>query len=114
MLLGRMRSMGAQRKHHLQQQFVRIDVTCIARKAVLAAYLAELARPVSQDCGRSGVGQVGKLRAAGTIKASTHKPAAAQLVIARCIEAECALFGRKLLALAPDKFTSTYEGMING
>src|SRR5712692_724046 len=91
--LERMRSMGAQRKHHLQEQFIRIDITCVARKTVLPTHLAELARPVGQDGGGPSVGQVGKLTAAGTIKASTHEPAAAQLIIARCVEAECALFG---------------------
>src|ERR1700680_410041 len=48
-LLERMRSMGAQRKHYLQEQFIGIDITRVAHKAVLATHLAELARPVSQD-----------------------------------------------------------------
>src|ERR1700757_3875839 len=48
-LLERMRSVGAQRKHYLQEQFIGIDIACVARKAVLATHLAELARPVGQD-----------------------------------------------------------------
>src|SRR6266567_6713307 len=113
-LLERMRSVGAQRKHHLQQQLISIDITRIARKAVLATYLAEFARPVGEHCGCSRVGEVGELAATGAIEASTHKPAATQLIISRCVETESALFGRKLLPLTPYKLTSPNKGMVNG
>src|ERR1700736_1199725 len=113
-LLERMGPMRAERKHHLHQEFIGIDITRVASETALSAQLAEFAWPVGQHRGRALIGPTGKLTPIGTIKASANKPAAAQLIIARVVEAECALFGRRVLALAPDELSSSHEGMING
>src|SRR5271165_3489253 len=104
----------AQRKHDLHQKLMRIQITRVAGEAVLSADLGELAGPVGQHRGAALVFQVGELTASRAIEPSTHKPAAAHLIVAGGVEAKGALFGRQLLALAPDKLTASHEGMIDG
>src|SRR5262249_32754140 len=90
-----------------------IDVTGISGKAVLAAYLTKLAGPIGQYGGEALINSAGVLRFSGAVVASTHKPAASQLVVGRGVEAECPLLKRKLLTLAPDELSSTDKGMID-
>src|SRR5437588_2640039 len=108
-----MRSMCAQRKHHLQQQFMRIDITCIVGETVLSTDLTELARPVGQHCRSSLVREIREFTSRGAVKSPAHKPAPSHLIIARSVEAERTLLTRDLLPLAPYEFAAPHKRMIN-
>ena len=105
--------MRSQREQNLEEQFVRLDVIGIVRETILSANLAKFARPIRENnraafvCKRSVTGPV------GPVEATTHEPAACQLVLAGRIEAECPLFGWKLLPLTPDELVARNERVID-
>src|SRR6267378_1448616 len=123
-LLERMRAMRTHHKEKLKQEFVGVRIIGCDRigkmaEAVLAADLAELAGPVGEDSGKTGVRQICVGGMAAAVKAATDGPAAVGAVLAIGIEAEGMLRlekagGRNLVARAPEKFVAEEEGVING
>src|SRR5260370_1025452 len=88
---------------------------------ILATDLAELARPVGQDTGKTGVRQAGIGGAAAAIEAAANGPAAIEAVFGIGIEAESMLGleentggNGKLVAGAPEKLGGGKEGMVDG
>src|SRR6266478_8350211 len=88
---------------------------------ILATDLAELARPVGQDTGKTGVRQAGIGGAAAAIEAAANGPAAIEAVFGIGIEAESMLGleettggSGKLVAGAPEQFGAEEERMIDG
>src|SRR5882724_11805541 len=91
-----MRSVRAHHKKELEEQFVCV---CVAQSrvvpemsvAILATDLAELAGPIGEDTGKTGVRQAGIRSAATAIEAAAKSPAAVDAVFGVGIEAECVL-----------------------
>src|SRR5581483_7667326 len=81
---------------------------------ILAANLAELTRPVCQHQGAAFISEVRQTAAVRAVKASAQKPTSSKLIIRGCIESEGALFGPKLMALAPYELAARDKGMVNG
>src|SRR4051794_36940706 len=67
------------REQELEQELVGIDALGVARMPVLAAHLAELARPVCQQERPALVTQGGILGAVGPVVAAAGEPAAREL-----------------------------------
>src|SRR4051812_2230728 len=108
--------MGAVRadgKLELEQQLVGRRPVRVIDVTVLAAHLAELARPVRQQRGCSAVEQIGIVRALRTVEPASREPAARELVIARDVVTHAALPTVELLAVAPDHFAPTNELVID-
>ena len=83
-------------------------------EAVLAADLAELAGPIGEDSGKTGVRQICVGGMAAAVKAATDRPAAIGPVLSIGIEAKGMLRlekvgGRNLVARAPEKFVAKEE-----
>src|SRR5919109_2791274 len=91
-----------------------VEIARVAGKTVLPAHLTELAGPISQHRRGTLVGQAGGLGAVRLIISSANEPTTAQLVITRGVKAEGTLLKGQLLALAPDEFTTSHQGMVDG
>ena len=108
-------------KEKLKQEFVGVRIIGRHRigevaEAVLAADLTELAGPIGEDSGKTGVRQICVGGVATAVKAATDGPAAIGPVLSIGIEAEGMLrlekVGRRnLVARAPEKFVAEEEGM---
>src|SRR5882762_2801849 len=109
-----MRAVCAHHKEKLKQEFVGVRIIGCDRigkmaEAVLAADLAELAGPVGEDSGKTGVRQICVGGMAAAVEAAADGPAAVGAVFGVGIEAEGMLglekgSGRKLVARAPEEF----------
>src|SRR6476619_2580684 len=106
--------MRSEREDQLHEQFVALFVLRILREAIFSTNLAEFAWPVGKSRGCALVGQGIELAAIGPVKAPAGKPSSAQLIVSRCVPAECSLFTRELLTLAPYELASSYERVIDG
>ena len=87
-ILERMRAVRAQYEQELEEKLIRIAAFGVTGEAVLAANLAELARPVGQDSRKAGIGQPGISGATTAVKAATHGPAAIHPIINGGIQTE--------------------------
>src|SRR3977135_2616089 len=85
----------------------------VASKLILSADLAELARPVGQDRGKTFVNQIRVLSFTRAIVAAANEPPPGQLIVTRSIEAKSALFRWKLLSLTPDPLSSSHKGVVD-
>src|SRR5882762_4821997 len=119
--------MRAVRAHHekkLEQQFVRVGIALIrvipeVPITVLRTDLTELAWPVGENTGKAGVRQVSVGGVAGAVIASADGPAAVHAIIGRGIQAEGVLRlegveERELIAVAPEKFGTEEQRIVNG
>src|SRR6266436_2485073 len=123
-LLERMRAVRAHHEEKLKQEFVGVRIVGCDRigempEAVLSADLAELAGPVGEDSGKTGVRQICICCVAAAVKAAADGPAAVGAVFGVGIEAEGMRGlekggGRNLVARAPEEFIAEQEGVING
>src|SRR6266850_2247927 len=111
--LERMRAVRTHHKEKLKQEFVGVRIIGCDRigempEAVLAADLAELARPIGEDSGKAGIRQICIRCMTAAVKAAADSPAAVGAVFGVGIEAEGMLGlensgGRNLVARAPEK-----------
>src|SRR4029077_12737683 len=85
----------------------------IASKLILSANLAELARPIGKDRGKTLVNEIGVLSFSRAIVASANEPPPGQLIVSGSIEAKSALFRWKLLALTPDQLSSSHKRVVD-
>src|ERR1700730_19143227 len=88
-------------------------------EAVLAADLTELARPVGNNTGKAGVGQMSIAGTAAPIEAPPDGPAAIHTVFGRGVQAKSVLRlenaeWRELIARAPEQLRAEQEILING
>src|SRR5439155_12162746 len=88
---------------------------------ILATDLAELAGPIGEDTGKTGVRQAGIRSAAAAIEAATKCPAAVDAVFGVGVKAESVLgledvgVGQgNLVASAPKEFVAEEEGVVDG
>src|SRR4029077_3682488 len=100
-------------KLELEQQFVVLLPFCKLGEAILPANLAEFARPVGEQRGKTVIGQIRPAGAAGTVIAPSDRPAPVEAIIARSVEAKRALLHGQLVAAAPDKFRAADEVVID-
>lgn len=106
--------MRAENKQKLEAQFVGIEFFSIARKTVLPSDLAELAWPIRQNRGETGVAQISVLGASAAVKAAANGPPAREPVLAGRVEAKGPLCfqggeSRKLIAVAPNQLGARQE-----
>ena len=88
--------MRPENEDELEQQLVGVSPFGVMPEAVLAAELAELARPVSQDAGKTRIDQAGVGGAGAAVETSPGSPTPIQPVIERRVHAEGMLgFGRE-------------------
>src|SRR5207253_7796713 len=97
-----MRAVGADRELELEQQLVCRGTVRIIDMAILAAHLAEFARPVGQDRRPATIEQRRIRRTIRTIVASAQPPAPRELVVAGDVVAHAPLASVELLPIAPD------------
>src|SRR6266403_1079638 len=86
---------------------------------ILATDLAELAGPIGENTGKTGVRQVGICGAAAAVEAAPDSPAAVDAIFRIGIEPESVLGlenvkRRKLVAGAPEQFRAEEERMVDG
>src|SRR5438105_2072894 len=117
--LERMRAVRAHYEQELEEQFIRIPALAVVAEAVLAANLAELARPVGQDSRKAGISQPCISGAAAAVKAATHGPTAVHTIVDGGIQAEgvlClkAIGGGELIARAPDQLVPEENRVVDG
>src|SRR5215211_5542921 len=96
-----MRAVRADRELQLEQELVGSRSVRVVRPPVLAAQLAELARP-ERDQGRIRlVAEIGLVQPIRSIEPAAREPSACELVITRDIEARTVDAPRRSLAPAP-------------
>src|SRR5262245_42798349 len=83
-----MGAVGADGELELEEELVGLDALAVARVAVLAADLAELARPVREESGDTFVDQGRILGALRMVEAQPREPALSELVLQRPVDAE--------------------------
>src|SRR5579872_7270491 len=133
-MLERMRSMGAERKDELKQEFVGFPAFTILGALELAAHLAEFTRPIGEKHGAAGVlnqgadsrrhaggGGLGeRIRglteaALGAVESAAEEPAAAKLVVAGNVIAKGRCGGRSHIGLTrPNELAAADEGTVDG
>ena len=106
--------MGAENEDELEQQLITVLAFSEMSEAVLAADLAELAGPVSENSRKTVIDQIRGTGSARTIKAASDRPSAVEAVIAGGKKTEGALREGELLATAPDEFGSADKIMVYG
>src|SRR5205823_1398187 len=119
----RLRPVRAHHEYKLEKELIGIGVASIGSVpqmsvAILATDLAELARPVGQDTGKTTIRQARVRGAAAAIEASADRPAAVRAVLRRRVHAESVLrlenvHRGKLVPGAPEKFGTEQERMID-
>src|SRR5919201_2978751 len=108
-----MRAVRADGKLELEQEFVCRWRERVARAPVLAAHLAELARPVRENQRAAGIEQRCVGRSIATIVARADEPAPRELVVAGYVHAGAALQAIVLIAAAPHPFGPPDERVID-
>src|SRR5205809_6725136 len=83
-----MGAVGADRELELEEELIGGDVLAVARVAVLAPDLAELARPVGEEQGSALVHERGIVRALRTVESDAREPALRELVLPGDVRAE--------------------------
>src|SRR5947207_7552509 len=111
--LERMRPVRADRELELEQQFVCRWSIAVRRPPILAAHLAELARPVGQQDRLSGIEDRRVLGPVRAIEADPGEPPASELVITGDVEAAGRLPATGLIAPAPDDLAAADERPVN-
>src|SRR6187397_2317015 len=110
----RMRTVCTDGKLELEEKLVRRIPGGVLRPAVLAAHLAELARPIRQHERSPRVVKRLIVGVSRPVVAGTGVPAARELVVTGHEEAERILLRAGLLATAPDQLRAADEGSIDG
>src|SRR6187455_2635544 len=109
-----MRPVGTDGILELEEKLVRWIPGGVLRPPVLAAHLAELARPVRQNERSPRVVKRLIVRVSRPVVAGTGVPAARELVVTGHEIAERILLCAGLLATAPDQLRAADEGLIDG
>src|SRR2546423_12933975 len=108
-----MRSVSADRKLELEQELIRRGSDRVVGAPILAAHLAELARPVCENRRAARIAQQRVVGAIGSVEADARKPSPRELVIRRDVEARGVLQPVQLLATAPDDFGARDERVVD-
>ena len=112
--LERVRAVRADREEHLKEQLVgdRIPIA-VAGAPVLAAQLAEFARPVCQDCRESTVSDARVACPLGPVESTAGEPTSLELVLGRGIQSEGRVGQDRLLAATPNQLRPGDERTVN-
>src|SRR6185436_13708722 len=108
-----MRAVRADGEQQLEQEFVVRFAGAELRVAVLAAHLAELARPERQQQRAALVLRHVLVGAAGHVEASAREPAARELVLARDVRAEALVGAALFLRAAPHELTAREQPTVD-
>jgi hypothetical protein len=111
--------MRTQYEQELEEQFIRIAALAVTAEAILAANLAELARPVGQDRRKAVIGQPCISGVITAVKAATHGPTAVYTIINGGIQTKSvlclkAIAGGELIAHAPNQLIPEENGIVDG
>src|SRR6266852_2262556 len=123
-MLERVRSVRAHHEKELEQKFVGVrEIPGIGEPqmpvSILPADLAELARPVRENTGKSGVRQIGGGCVAAAVEAASDGPPAVDAIFSGRVQAECVLRlerveSRQLIARAPEQLRTEQKILVNG
>src|SRR5690349_18328478 len=108
-----MRTVRADRELELEQELIGGRPLAVRRPTILAANLAELARPIGQHHRLPGIEQRGAVGAVGAVVADPGEPASRELIVARHVGADAALKSVELIAAAPDDLATRDERVID-